>query len=192
LITNDVITAEVISKDAVAKKVIAKDVTDDSATPLGIAVGSGAVVMIVSGLIAAAIPVAYPGWRFAVMAVAVGAFAHACLEAAAQLTAEGYGVTVVDPRWVRPVPLELVALAREHSMVVTVEDGVRTGGVGDALAKAMRDGGVRTPLRDLGVALDWHPHGTRGEILADLGLTAVDIARDVRAALSDIDIPASL
>lgn len=75
LITNDVITAEVISKDAVAKKVIAKDVTDDSATPLGIAVGSGAVVMIVSGLIAAAIPVAYPGWRFAVMAVAVGAFA---------------------------------------------------------------------------------------------------------------------
>ena len=81
-------------------------------------------------------------------------------------------------------------MAREHRLVVTVEDGVRTGGVGDALAKAMRDGGVRTPLRDLGVALDWHPHGTRAEILADLGLTAADIAQNVLAALADAQIVA--
>ena len=36
-----------------------------------------------------------------------------------------------------------------------------TGGVGDALAKALRDADVRVPLRDLGVPADWHPHGTR-------------------------------
>ena len=71
---------------------------------------------------------------------------------------------------------------------MTVEDGVRTGGVGDAVAKAMRDDGVRTPLRDLGVAPDWYPHGTRAEILADLGLTAQDVARDVLAMLSDVDV----
>jgi 1-deoxy-D-xylulose-5-phosphate synthase len=121
-----------------------------------------------------------------VLLVAVGAFGHLGMDAAQKLTAEGYGVTVVDPRWVRPVPVELVALAREHGLVVTVEDGVRTGGVGDALAKAMRDGGVSTPLRDIGVALDWHPHGSRAEILADLGLTATDVVRDTLAALSDI------
>jgi 1-deoxy-D-xylulose-5-phosphate synthase len=63
---------------------------------------------------------------------------------------QGYGVTVVDPRWVRPVPIELVALAREHRLVVTVEDGVRAGGVGDALAKALRDADVSVPLRDVG------------------------------------------
>jgi 1-deoxy-D-xylulose-5-phosphate synthase len=130
------------------------------------------------------------GVRPDVLLVAVGAFAHTCLEAAAELTAAGYGVTVVDPRWVRPVPLELVAMAREHALVVTVEDGIRTGGVGDALAKAMRDGGVATPLRDLGVALDWHPHGTRTEILGDLGLTAADIARDIRATLADMRLAA--
>ncbi|HKD99150.1 MAG TPA: 1-deoxy-D-xylulose-5-phosphate synthase [Micromonosporaceae bacterium] len=122
-----------------------------------------------------------------VLLVAVGAFGHLGVEVAGRLTEAGYGVTVADPRWVRPVPLELVALAREHRLVVTVEDGVRTGGVGDALAKGMRDGGVRTPLRDIGVALDWHPHGTRGEILADLGLTVGDVARDVIATLSDLD-----
>jgi 1-deoxy-D-xylulose-5-phosphate synthase len=126
------------------------------------------------------------GDRRDVLLVAVGAFGHMAMDVAIRLEAHGYGVTVVDPRWVRPVPVELVALAREHGLVITVEDGVRTGGVGDALAKAMRDGGVTTPLRDIGVALDWHPHGSRAEILADLGLTAADVARDTLAALSDI------
>ncbi len=120
-----------------------------------------------------------------VLLVPVGAFAHLGMDVAARLADQGYGVTVVDPRWIRPVPVELVAMAREHGLVVTIEDGVRTGGVGDALAKAMRDGGVTTPLRDFGVALDWHPHGTRSEILADLGLTPADISRDILAALSD-------
>ena len=121
-----------------------------------------------------------------VLLVAIGAFGHAAMEAAARVEAQGYGVTVVDPRWVRPVPVELVAMAREYALVVTVEDGVRTGGVGDALGKALRDSGVRTPLRDLGVALDFHPHGTRAELLADLGLTPADIARDILAFLSEV------
>jgi len=125
-----------------------------------------------------------------VLLVPIGALAHVGMAAAELLRDAGYGVTVADPRWVRPVPVELVAMAREHSLVVTVEDGVRTGGVGDALAKAMRDGGVRTPLRDIGVAPDWHPHGSRSEVLADLGLTADDVARDVLAMLSDVDLEA--
>jgi 1-deoxy-D-xylulose-5-phosphate synthase len=70
---------------------------------------------------------------------------------------------------------------------VTVEDGVRTGGVGDAVAKAMRDAGVRVPLRDLGVPAAWHPHGSRAQILADLGLTAQDVARDVTGWVSQLD-----
>jgi len=75
--------------------------------------------------------------------------------------------------------------------VVTVEDGIRTGGVGDALAKALRDAGVTMPVRDIGVPLDWHPPGSRAEILSDLGLTAPDIARDILATLSDLPEPAT-
>ncbi|HEY7175147.1 MAG TPA: 1-deoxy-D-xylulose-5-phosphate synthase, partial [Micromonosporaceae bacterium] len=123
-----------------------------------------------------------------VLLVSIGVLAHVATEAAEGLREAGHGVTVVDPRWVRPVPLELVAMAREHALVVTIEDGVRAGGVGDALAKAMRDGGVRTPLRDIGIASDWHPHGSRAEILADLGLTAPDLVREVLVTLSDVDV----
>src|SRR5439155_8311460 len=81
------------------------------------------------------------GERRDVLLVSVGAFAHLAVDAAARIAEQGYGVTVVDPRWVRPVPIELVGLAAEHRLVVTVEDGVR-GGVGDAVAQALRDAGV--------------------------------------------------
>ncbi|MCW6010084.1 1-deoxy-D-xylulose-5-phosphate synthase [Micromonospora sp. CPCC 205371] len=122
-----------------------------------------------------------------VLLVAVGAFGQLGVDAAARVAEHGYGVTVVDPRWVRPVPGELVELARDHRLVVTVEDGVRTGGVGDALAKALRDADVDVPLRDIGVPAEWHPHGSRAQILADLGLTAQDVARDVTGWLSRLD-----
>jgi 1-deoxy-D-xylulose-5-phosphate synthase len=61
--------------------------------------------------------------------------------------------------------------------VVTVEDGIRTGGVGTAVAQALRDAGVHTPVRELGVAPGWHPHGSRAEVLAAVGLTAQGVAR---------------
>jgi 1-deoxy-D-xylulose-5-phosphate synthase len=127
-----------------------------------------------------------PGGRKDVLVVAVGAMAHAAVEAAARLVEQGYGATVVDPRWVRPVPVELVGLATAHRLVVTIEDGVRAGGVGDAVAKTLRDAGADVPLRDLGVEPDWYPHGTRPELLTDLGLTAQDVARTVTGWLAGI------
>jgi 1-deoxy-D-xylulose-5-phosphate synthase len=130
--------------------------------------------------------------RTDVLLVAVGAFGHLGVEVASRLGEHGYGVTVVDPRWVRPVPDELVALAGRHRLVVTVEDGVRTGGVGDAVAKALREADVRVPLRDVGVPQDWHAHGSRAQILADLGLTAQDVARDVTGWISLLDEPVPL
>jgi 1-deoxy-D-xylulose-5-phosphate synthase len=125
-----------------------------------------------------------------VLLVAVGAFGRLGVEAGAAVAAQGYGVTVVDPRWVRPIPGELVSLARAHRLVVTVEDGVRAGGIGDALAKALRDNGVPVPLRDLGVEVDWHPHGSRPELLEALGLTAQDVAGQVTGWLAALPEPA--
>ncbi|WP_436527159.1 1-deoxy-D-xylulose-5-phosphate synthase [Actinoplanes sp. HUAS TT8] len=127
-----------------------------------------------------------------ILLVGVGSFVGLGLDAAERLAEQGYGVTVVDPRWVRPVPAELVALAAEHRLVVTLEDGIRAGGVGDAVAAALRDAGVPVPLRDFGVPAGFHPHGTRAEILTSLGLTAQDIARDVTEWVSRIDAGAAV
>ncbi|MBB5872412.1 1-deoxy-D-xylulose-5-phosphate synthase [Allocatelliglobosispora scoriae] len=112
------------------------------------------------------------GIRKDVLLVGIGSFAPLGVQIAAMLAERGIEVTVVDPRWVRPVPVELVALAREHRLVITLEDGVRQGGVGDAISKLLRDHEVDVPLRDLGVETEWIGHGTRNEILTQIGLTA--------------------
>ncbi|MFC0112817.1 1-deoxy-D-xylulose-5-phosphate synthase [Kibdelosporangium aridum] len=114
-----------------------------------------------------------------ILLVTVGVFGELGLAAAERLADHGIGVTVVDPRWITPVPAQLVEMAARHRMVVTVEDGGRHGGFGWALAAAMRDAEVDVPLRDLGVPQQFHDHGTRAEVLADLGLTAQDVARRV-------------
>ena len=114
-----------------------------------------------------------------VLLVTVGAFAHLGMDAAERIGEHGYGVSVVDPRWIRPVPEALIELAAAHRLVVTLEDGVRAGGFGTALAQTLGDARVSTPVRDIAVPVGFHPHGSRGEILADLGLTAQDVARNV-------------
>ncbi len=125
-----------------------------------------------------------------VLLVGVGALAHLAMQAAGELAKAGYGVTVVDPRWVRPAPIELVGLAGEHKLVVTIEDGVRSGGIGDAIAKLLRDNELDVPVRDLGVPVQWIDHGTRAEILAEVGLTVPDVTGRITKWISALIAPA--
>ncbi len=122
-----------------------------------------------------------------VLVVAVGAMAVLGVEVAARLTAQGVGVSVVDPRWVKPLDPELVTLARDHRLVVTVEDGVRVGGVGGAVAQLLRDAGVSTPLRDFGIPPVFLNHATRAQVLAEIGLTSQDVAREIVELAARLD-----
>src|SRR5262249_18713232 len=94
------------------------------------------------------------------------------------------GVTVVDPRWPIPVPPALVELARDYRAVFTVEDGIRTGGVGDAIARALRDARVTTGVHAFGVPPGWHPPGTRTEVLAAVGVRVEGVATAMTQRLS--------
>jgi len=114
-----------------------------------------------------------------VLMVSVGAMAPICLEAANLLVEAGIGVTVVDPRWVKPVNPALSRLATAHRLVVTVEDNGRVGGVGAAIAQALRDAGVDSPVHNIGLPQRFLDHGERNEVLADAGLTAAHIFRTI-------------
>ncbi|MFD4906601.1 1-deoxy-D-xylulose-5-phosphate synthase [Kitasatospora purpeofusca] len=128
------------------------------------------------------------GRRADVLIVSVGALAPMCLEVADLLAAQGISSTVVDPRWVKPVDPALPGLAAEHRVVVTVEDNGRVGGVGATIAQALRDADVDLPLRDFGIPQAFLDHASRPEILAEIGLTAPDIARQVTALVSRLDV----
>ncbi|MCU1605827.1 MAG: dxs, partial [Modestobacter sp.] len=114
-----------------------------------------------------------------VLLVAVGSMVPMCLAAAERAADHGIEVTVVDPRWVLPVAPELVTLAQGHRLVVTVEDGGRAGGVGAVLTRALQDADSDVPVRTMGLPQQFFDHGSRGQVLADAGLTEQDVARRI-------------
>ena len=124
-----------------------------------------------------------------VLIVTVGPMAAMGLDVADRLAAQGIGATVVDPRWVVPVPRSIVELAAAHRIVVTIEDGIRVGGVGTRIRQDMREAGVDTAVTELGLPDQFLDHGTRAEILEQAGLTPQAIARDVIAMVLGSKIP---
>jgi 1-deoxy-D-xylulose-5-phosphate synthase len=126
-----------------------------------------------------------PGEGKDVLLVAVGAFGELGCAAAERLADQGIGVTVVDPRWVLPVPKDLLALIADHRLVATVEDSGRHGSFGWALAALLRDTGSSVPLLDLGVPQRFIEPGTREEVLSAIGLTAQDVARRITEWAAD-------
>ncbi|MYZ35421.1 MULTISPECIES: 1-deoxy-D-xylulose-5-phosphate synthase [unclassified Streptomyces] len=119
-----------------------------------------------------------------VLLVSVGALASVCLRTAELLAGRGIGCTVVDPRWVKPVDEQLAPLAERHRLVAVVEDNSRSGGVGSAVGQALRDAGVDVPLRTYGIPEQFLAHAKRSEVLADIGLTPVEIAGRISVALA--------
>jgi 1-deoxy-D-xylulose-5-phosphate synthase len=122
-----------------------------------------------------------------VLLVAVGSMAGPGVDAAERLQAQGIGVTVVDPRWVKPVNPALVELARGYAAVVTVEDNGRVGGCGTALVQALADAGVDAPVRVLGLPQEFLAPAKRAAILERAGLTGPGLAREITAWVAALD-----
>jgi 1-deoxy-D-xylulose-5-phosphate synthase len=125
------------------------------------------------------VDVLYRGESADVLLVSIGAMAPIAVEAASQAYREGVGVTVVDPRWVKPLPTSLVTMARRYKSVVVLEDGIRHGGIASSLSEMFRDARLEVPIHSIGVPLEFIEHSKRAEILEDLGITAQQIAREI-------------
>ena len=125
------------------------------------------------------IDVLYRGESADVLLISVGAMATMSVEAASQAYREGVGVTVIDPRWVKPLPKSLISMADRYKSVVVVEDGIAHSGIASALSEMFRSAGLDTPIHSIGVPLTFIEHSKRAEILSDLGITSQNIAREI-------------
>jgi 1-deoxy-D-xylulose-5-phosphate synthase len=114
-----------------------------------------------------------------VLVVAVGSIAVDVLDAATAIESAGYTVRVVAPRWVTPVDPSITAFAAQAALVVTVEDGIATGGVGSRISQTLRDGGRDVPTREIGIPVRFLEHGNVAGVRASVGLTGQDIGRRI-------------
>ncbi|MFE2730064.1 1-deoxy-D-xylulose-5-phosphate synthase [Streptomyces sp. NPDC059349] len=119
-----------------------------------------------------------------VLLVSVGVMAPVCLQVAELLEARGINCTVVDPRWVKPVDPDLAPLAARHRLVAVVEDNSKAAGVGSAVALALGEAEVDVPVRRFGIPDQFLAHAKRGEVLADIGLTPVEIAGRIGTSMA--------
>jgi 1-deoxy-D-xylulose-5-phosphate synthase len=124
-----------------------------------------------------------------VLIVTVGPMAKLGLQVAERLAAQGIGATVVDPRWVVPVPESVIELSRQHRIVVTIEDGVRVAGIGTRIRQDLRAAGVDTAVTELGLPDEFLDHASRDQILEQVGLTPQQIARDLVSQVLGSKIP---
>ena len=126
------------------------------------------------------IDVLYRGESLDILLVSIGAMAQLAIDAAKQAFHEGVGVTVIDPRWVKPLPSNaLLSLVQRHRRIVVIEDGIKHAGIASSISELLRENGLTTPVHSIGVPLEFIEHAKRNEILEQLGMTSQAIARDL-------------
>ncbi|MFM7889767.1 MAG: 1-deoxy-D-xylulose-5-phosphate synthase [Actinomycetota bacterium] len=126
------------------------------------------------------VDVLYRGESPDILMIAVGAMAQLAVDAAAQAYREGVGVTVIDPRWVRPLPIETLArMSDRYSHIVVIEDGIKNGGISSALSDAFRELDIAIPIHSIGIPVEFFEHSKRNQILEDLGITVQSVARQL-------------
>ncbi len=125
------------------------------------------------------VDVLYRGESADVLLISIGSMAAIAVEAASQAYREGVGVTVIDPRWVKPLPASLVTMADRYKSVVVLEDGIKHGGIASSVSEQFREAGLNVAIHSIGVPLEFIEHSKRSEILEDLGITAQKISRDI-------------
>jgi 1-deoxy-D-xylulose-5-phosphate synthase len=115
--------------------------------------------------------------------VSIGGMATQALEAAQTLQDHGYSVEVIDPVQVLPVASGLIDYLANREFIVTIEDGLVDGGIGEAIGSALRAAKAATRVTSLGIPKKFLDHATRKSILNKLQLDAKGIAETIEQGL---------
>ena len=112
-----------------------------------------------------------------------GQFVGMALSVADRLRDQGIGATVVDPLWALPISPDLVALATGFDVVLTLEDNLVEGGVGQRVSSRLAEAGSDARVLTFGIPQRFLEQGTREEVLDEVGLTAPKVALEALGAI---------
>ena len=114
----------------------------------------------------------------------IAILAFGTMVAPAELAGEALNATVVNMRFVKPLDEAIIEkLAKDHHMLVTVEENVVAGGAGSAVNEYLVRAGIELPVLNLGLQDEFPAQGSRSELLTDCGLDAEGIQRTIRRSI---------
>ena len=119
----------------------------------------------------------FAGSKKDILLISVGAVADIAVQVAQSIGE--IGITVVDLRWVKPLPPYLFTMVKSFQAVVVIEDGIRHAGIASSISEMFRDAGISTPIHSVGVPLTFIEHSKRSQIMEDIGMTPSNISRTV-------------
>ena len=105
-----------------------------------------------------------------VTVLAFGRMLHRAVEAARMAEADGTTVRVVDMRWAKPLDREAIAEAARSKRIVTIEEGMISGGAGEGVLQVLSELGSATPTTVLGIPDQFIMQGDTETLLHTLGL----------------------
>lgn len=116
--------------------------------------------------------------------LAFGTLLHACKPVADELDA-----TLVDMRFVKPLDESLVlAMAEQHSLLVTLEENAIMGGAGSAVNELLAQNNVVMPILNLGIPDHYVEHGKPAEMIQECGLDTAGIRKSILQRLSALNL----
>ncbi len=117
-----------------------------------------------------------------IVVLAVGAMVANTLKARENLHDKGVDISVVNARFVKPLDMDILAsIARDAKYIITIEENALRGGFGQAVAAYLVSAKYDGKFKNLGLADDFITHGTRLELLREVGLDPEGIARSIRS-----------
>ncbi len=120
--------------------------------------------------------------------IAYGSMVYPAMEAAETMSGLGIEATVVNARFVRPLDRDMLhKVLEEHPLVCTIEEHTTNGGLGAAcLEEAALSRRATDKLFPIGLPDAFVEHGTRTEMLEEMGLTPRCLVQTITHQLSEM------
>jgi 1-deoxy-D-xylulose-5-phosphate synthase len=117
--------------------------------------------------------------------IALGKMVSIALEVNAEISKQNISVSVINARFVKPLDTKMLdEMANKFSHIITLEDGVKMGGLGSAVIEYFNNKGYTNKITILGIDDKFVEHGNVDTLLAEQGLNVPKIVNTIKSIIS--------
>lgn len=114
--------------------------------------------------------------------LALGSMVKIADDVRKELKEEGYNVSLINARFVKPVDeLMLIDICRSHSLIVTLEENISTGGFGRVVCQYINDSNLNNHVLNISLPDDYIEHGSVDILREETGIDKETIKTRIKS-----------